>query len=182
MTVADLHIWHGSGTNLSRRRPPTTVGAPPDQARVCLAAPPPASATLSACDVDQRQRRRLAAMSHLARCTSEALSLGSCGSLQRVRVLTCANGGAWPCFYSAAFTVIPRSFWNALGGAGLRGAGFGRRYRLRTAAGSEAGKDRTELLTDGDEASLTAFTSAAALRSLSGNFSVRNFGLGSHLL
>lgn len=32
--------------NLSRRQPATTVGAPTDQARVCLAAPPPALATL----------------------------------------------------------------------------------------------------------------------------------------
>lgn len=41
-----LCFWHGSGTNLCRRQSATTTGAT-DQARVCLAAPPPASATLS---------------------------------------------------------------------------------------------------------------------------------------
>jgi hypothetical protein len=39
--VADPCIWHGCGTNLSRRQSATTAGAPTDQARVCLAAPPP---------------------------------------------------------------------------------------------------------------------------------------------
>lgn len=47
LTAADPCIWHGCGTNLSRRQSATTVGVPIDQARVCLAAPPPASATLS---------------------------------------------------------------------------------------------------------------------------------------
>lgn len=46
LTVADRCIWHDSGTNLSRRQPATTAGAPADQARVCLAVPPVASATL----------------------------------------------------------------------------------------------------------------------------------------
>lgn len=46
LTVADSCIWHGCGTNLSRRQSATTAGAPTDQARVCLAAPPLASATL----------------------------------------------------------------------------------------------------------------------------------------
>jgi hypothetical protein len=36
----DPCIWHDSGTKLSRRQPATTAGAPTDQARVCLAAPP----------------------------------------------------------------------------------------------------------------------------------------------
>lgn len=45
LTVTDPYIWHGCGTNLSRRQPATMAGAPTDQARVCLAAPPPASAT-----------------------------------------------------------------------------------------------------------------------------------------
>jgi hypothetical protein len=58
LTVADPCIWHGCGTNLSRRQPATTPGAPTDQARVCLAAPPPSSATLSGCVVDQSKRRR----------------------------------------------------------------------------------------------------------------------------
>lgn len=53
LTVADRCIWHDSGTNLSRRQPATTAGAPTDHARVCLVAPPPASATLLACTVDQ---------------------------------------------------------------------------------------------------------------------------------
>lgn len=56
LTVADPCIWHGCGTNLSRRQSATTVGAPTDQARVCLAAPPPASATLSVCGVHQTGR------------------------------------------------------------------------------------------------------------------------------
>lgn len=46
LTVADPCIWHGCGTNLSRRQSATTVTAPTDQARVCLAAPPPAFTTL----------------------------------------------------------------------------------------------------------------------------------------
>lgn len=46
LTVADRCIWHDSGTNLSRRQPATTAGALADQARVCPAAPPRASATL----------------------------------------------------------------------------------------------------------------------------------------
>lgn len=46
LTVADPCIWHGSGTNLSRRKSATTAGALTDHARVCLAVPPPASATL----------------------------------------------------------------------------------------------------------------------------------------
>jgi hypothetical protein len=48
LTVTDPSIWHGCGTNLSRRQSATTVGAPTDQARVCLAAPPPAFTTLPA--------------------------------------------------------------------------------------------------------------------------------------
>ena len=51
-------IWHGSDTNPSRRQPATTAGTPTDHARVCLAAPPPVSATLSACVVDQYKPRR----------------------------------------------------------------------------------------------------------------------------
>jgi hypothetical protein len=46
LTVADPCIWHGCGTNLSRRQSATAAGAPTDQARVCLATPPPASTTL----------------------------------------------------------------------------------------------------------------------------------------
>ncbi|GLW45553.1 hypothetical protein Stsp02_12150 [Streptomyces sp. NBRC 14336] len=46
LTVADPCIWHGSGTNLSRRKSATTAGAPPDGARVCLAALPPVHGTL----------------------------------------------------------------------------------------------------------------------------------------
>jgi hypothetical protein len=45
LTVADPCIWHGCGMNLSRRQPATTAGQPTDRTRVCLAAPPPASAT-----------------------------------------------------------------------------------------------------------------------------------------
>jgi hypothetical protein len=46
LAVAAPCIWHGCGTNLSRRKPATMAGAPTAHARVCLAAPPPASATL----------------------------------------------------------------------------------------------------------------------------------------
>jgi hypothetical protein len=46
LTVADPCIWHGCGTNLSRGQPATTAGASTDQARVCLAVPPPVSTTL----------------------------------------------------------------------------------------------------------------------------------------
>lgn len=46
LTVTDPCIWHGCGTNLSRRQSRTTAGAPAEQARVCLVAPPPASITL----------------------------------------------------------------------------------------------------------------------------------------
>ena len=46
LTVAGPCIWHGSGTNLSRGQSATMAGTPTDYARVCLAAPPPASATL----------------------------------------------------------------------------------------------------------------------------------------
>lgn len=46
LTVVDPCIWHGCGTNLSRRQSATMAGAPTNQARVCLAAPPPASTTL----------------------------------------------------------------------------------------------------------------------------------------
>lgn len=58
LTVVGPCIWHGSGTNLSRRQPATTAGASTDRARVCLAAPPPALATLLACAVDQSNLRR----------------------------------------------------------------------------------------------------------------------------
>jgi hypothetical protein len=56
LTVTDPWIWHGSGTNLSRRQSATTASAPNDHARVCLAVPPPASATLSGFVVDQSKR------------------------------------------------------------------------------------------------------------------------------
>lgn len=46
LTVIDPCIWHGCGTNLSRRQSATTAGAPTDQARVCFAALPVSSATL----------------------------------------------------------------------------------------------------------------------------------------
>jgi hypothetical protein len=48
LTVTDPCIWHGCGTNLSRRQPATMAGALKDQARVCLAAPPPAFTTVPA--------------------------------------------------------------------------------------------------------------------------------------
>jgi hypothetical protein len=60
LTVTDPCIWHGCGTNLSRRKPVTMAGAPTDQARVCLAALPPALAMSSGCFVDQSKRPRAA--------------------------------------------------------------------------------------------------------------------------
>lgn len=67
--VVPRRIWHANGTTrslrrtlaearprglgLSRRQSARTAGASTDQARVCLAAPPPALATLSVCVVDQ---------------------------------------------------------------------------------------------------------------------------------
>jgi hypothetical protein len=47
LTVADPCIWHGCGTNLSRRQSAMTARAPTGQVRACLTAPPPASATLA---------------------------------------------------------------------------------------------------------------------------------------
>jgi hypothetical protein len=47
LAVADPCNWHACGTNLSRRQSATTVSASTDQARVCLAAPPPAPVTSS---------------------------------------------------------------------------------------------------------------------------------------
>jgi hypothetical protein len=46
LTVADFCIWHGRGTNLSRRQSATAPGAPTKKARMCLAAPPPTFTTL----------------------------------------------------------------------------------------------------------------------------------------
>lgn len=46
LTVADPCVWHGCGTNPSRRQSATTAGAPTEQARVRLAAPPPTFTTL----------------------------------------------------------------------------------------------------------------------------------------
>ena len=57
LTVADPCIWHGYGTNLSRRQSATMAAPLIGHARVCLAKPPPASATLPACVVDQRMLR-----------------------------------------------------------------------------------------------------------------------------
>jgi hypothetical protein len=75
LTLADLCIWHGCGTDLSRRQLATTEGASTDQARVCLAVPPPVSATLSGCVVDQSTRRRQICGGSASRSASSALSL-----------------------------------------------------------------------------------------------------------
>jgi hypothetical protein len=56
LTVTDPCMWHGSGTNLGQRQSATTAGAPTDQARVCLAVPPPASATLLACVIGSSRK------------------------------------------------------------------------------------------------------------------------------
>lgn len=81
LTVVAPCIWHGSGTNLSRRQSATTAGASTDQARVCLAAPPPASAALPACVVDQRKPRRPAP---LRRCASPQLGNHRLGAVRSV--------------------------------------------------------------------------------------------------
>lgn len=47
LTVTYRYIWHGCGTNFSRRQSATTAGASAERARVCLAVPPTASAMLS---------------------------------------------------------------------------------------------------------------------------------------
>lgn len=53
--------WHDLELlSLTRRQPATMAGALTDQARVCLAAPQPASAKLLACVIGQRQTRWLA--------------------------------------------------------------------------------------------------------------------------
>lgn len=51
-------FWQCSGTNLSRRQSATTVGASADHARVCLAAPPQASAAPSGLAVNHNKPRR----------------------------------------------------------------------------------------------------------------------------
>lgn len=82
LTVAAPCIWHGSGTNLSRRQSATTTGAPIDHARVCLAAP----------HRPQSRHRGLSStrVSGDGRpgTTTGALSLGSSGHLEVVAELT----------------------------------------------------------------------------------------------
>lgn len=56
LTVADPCIWHGSGTNLSRRQPATTAGAPTSQACVLRCTPTGLHHVASA--VDQSKPRR----------------------------------------------------------------------------------------------------------------------------
>lgn len=102
LTVADSYIWHGCGTNLSRRQSATMAGAPTGQARVCLAASTPASTTLPACVVDQRSRD-----GQLCRSGARALSLGSCGHLRLVRALPWAIALLALSPGVAAFTVVP---------------------------------------------------------------------------
>lgn len=91
LTVADPCIWHGSGTNFSRRQSATTAGAPADHARVCLAAPPPASATLLACVVDESKLRRLSRDDG-----ARALSLGSLGHIADGGLAVRRRGAAVP--------------------------------------------------------------------------------------
>lgn len=52
----DLDSLLSCGTSLSRRQSATMAAAPSDQARVCLAAPPPALATPPACAVGRMPR------------------------------------------------------------------------------------------------------------------------------
>ncbi len=58
LTVADRCIWHGCGTNLSHRQSARMAGALADQARVCLASPPPSSTTLPALSTRARHEGR----------------------------------------------------------------------------------------------------------------------------
>lgn len=94
--------------SLSRRKPATTVRQSTDQARVCLAVPPPASATRLASST--RASRDGACEGDAGASTLQAHSLGSCDHLWPVRAVTRSNGlGAAPSA-SAAFTLVPRCF------------------------------------------------------------------------
>jgi hypothetical protein len=112
LTVADLCIWHGCGTNLSRRQSATAEGALADQARVCLAAP-------------HRPQPRFLGLalpraSHdgRARDDGRALSLGSSSFLESVAALTCggaALASGWPLPCCRVFPVVPRHIWHEAG-------------------------------------------------------------------
>ncbi|GGX84433.1 hypothetical protein GCM10010510_31810 [Streptomyces anandii JCM 4720] len=112
--MADPCIWHGNGTNLSQRQSATMVGAPADHARVCLAAPPPASATPSVCVVNQSKRYRP------AREDGRSPQLGKLGHFGTRLGLTWANGlghGLVGSALSPWFPTVPRSNWCACGAA-----------------------------------------------------------------
>lgn len=141
LTVTAPCIWHGCGTHLSRRQPATSASAPSDHARVCLAAPPPASATLSACVVSQSKPRRPARHDG-----ARALSLGSCGHLTPAWGLTWANGlGAAP-LASTTFPAVPlcsppylvRLWCNG----GVRGCPYAREALGRGCLGMEGARSR----------------------------------------
>lgn len=89
------------GLNLNRRQSVTMAGAPTDHARVCLAAPPLASATLSMASTRASCDGGTVAI-------TGALSLGSCGQLEPVRELTWVNDQIGASRAWAAFPVIPR--------------------------------------------------------------------------
>lgn len=80
LTVADPCIWHGCGTNLNRRQSATMAGTPTDHARVCLVAPPPASAMLPV-----PSTRASADGQRLTTAAGRALSLGICTAVGVVK-------------------------------------------------------------------------------------------------
>jgi hypothetical protein len=78
LTLVDSYIWHGCGTNLSRRQPATTAGASSKQARVCLAAPPPTFTTLPMPSARASDGSRHVLLSHqLGKLRSFAASSGA---------------------------------------------------------------------------------------------------------
>jgi hypothetical protein len=128
LTMVDPCIWHGCGTNLSRRQSATMAGASTDWARVCLAAPTPASATLLACAVDQNNPRRpspsrRSASYQLGKLRSLARVLGADLGEQSSRGLV--GRGCFPrdspLLPAPSGAVVVRSAGRMLGAAWLRG-------------------------------------------------------------
>lgn len=98
-------LWHraAGGLNLSQRQSATTASTPTDQARVCLASPPPAWVTLWGLVVSHSMPRRPARDDDTG-----ALGLGSLSPLGAVAALTC-GGVAWePWSHPGPVPAVPR--------------------------------------------------------------------------
>jgi hypothetical protein len=80
--------YGAGGLNLSQRQSATTASTLTDQARVCLASPPPAWVTLWGLVVSHSMPRRLARDDDTG-----ALGLGSLSPLGAVAALTCGGVG-----------------------------------------------------------------------------------------